>query len=63
MKTVWKKLTDRIKRGSGLSPINEPKWHKTLNEIFAEKQKDLAVSARAEDLSFSLNEESDLNTS
>ena len=63
MKTEWRKLTDRIKRGSGLSPINEPKWYKILNEIFAETHEDLAVSTRAEDLSFSLNEESDLNTS
>ena len=63
MKTEWRKLTDRIKRSSGLSPINETKWHKILNEIFAEKRKDLAVSARAADSSFSLNEESELNTS
>ena len=46
-----------------MSLINEPKWNKILNEIFAETHEDLTVSGRAEDLSFSLNEESDLNTS
>ena len=34
-----------------------------LNEIFAQTHEDLAVSARAADLWFSLNKESDLNTS
>ena len=63
MKTEWRKLTDRIKRGGGWSTINEPKWCKILNEIFAEAHENLAASARAEDLSFSLNEESDLSTS
>ena len=63
MKTEWRKLTDRIKRGGSLAPINEPKWYKILNEFFAETHEDLAVLARAEDLLFSLNEESDLNTS
>ena len=63
MKTEWRKLTDRIKRGSGLSLINEPKWYKILNEIFAETPEDLAVSAKIEDSSFSLNEESNLNSS
>ena len=33
-----------------------------LNEIFAETHEDLAVSARAKDLSFPLRKESDLNT-
>ena len=46
-----------------MSLINEPKWNKILNGIFAETHEDLTVSGRAEDLSFSLNEESDLNTS
>ena len=59
MKTEWRKLTDGIKRGSGFSQINEPKWYELLYETFAETYEDLAVSSRAEDLSFSLNEESD----
>ena len=63
MITEWRKSTDRIKCGSGLSPINEPKWYKIWNEIFVETHEDLAASARAEDLSFFLNEESDLSTS
>ena len=63
MKTEWRKLTDRIKRGGDWSTINEPKWCKILNEIFAEAHENLAASARAEDLLFFLNEESDLSTS
>ena len=51
MKTEWRKLTDRIKRSSGFFT-----WYKILNEIFAERHEDLTVSARAEELSFSLNE-------
>ena len=63
MKTKLRKLTDRIKRGSGLSPINESRWYKFFNEIIAETHEELVASARTEDLLFSLNEESDLNTS
>ena len=63
MKSDWRKLNDRIERGSGLSPMNEPKWYKILNETFTETHEDLSVSAGAKDLSFNLNEESDLNTS
>ena len=67
MKTKWRKLTDGIKRGSGFSQINEPKWYELLYETFAETYEDLEQKiyrySRAEDLSFSLNEESDWSTS
>ena len=63
MKTKWRKSTDGIKRGSGFSQINEPKWYELLYETFAETYEDLEQKiyrySRAEDLSFSLNEESD----
>ena len=67
MKTKWRKLTDGIKCGSGFSQINEPKWYELLYETFAETYEDLEQKiyrySRAEDLSFSLNEESDWSTS
>ena len=31
MKVQWRKYTDRIKRGSGKSPIQEPEWYNIIN--------------------------------
>ena len=33
MKDQWRKYTDRIKKGSGKSPIEEPEWYKIINPI------------------------------
>ena len=34
IKDQWRKYTDRIKKGSGKSPIEEPEWYKIINPIF-----------------------------
>lgn len=34
MKDQWCGYTDRIKKGSGKSPIQEPEWYKIINPIF-----------------------------
>ena len=44
MTIEWRKLTDRIKRDSDLSPANEPKWCKNLNDFFAERHENLVVN-------------------
>ena len=41
----WLKLRDRVKKGSGLSPKNEPRWYKYLNPIFSETNEDTELAA------------------
>ena len=35
MKDQWKKITDRVRVGSGKAPVQEPAWYKKLNPIFS----------------------------
>lgn len=34
IKDQWRKYTDRIKKGSGKSPIEEPEWYKNHKSNF-----------------------------
>ena len=56
LKTGWRKITDRAKSGSGLSPKNEPKWYYILNEIFSETNAELDLVTSGKDTSFSLGD-------
>ncbi len=38
LKDVWRRLTDRVKKGSGISPIEEPEWYQIINPIFSDTQ-------------------------
>ena len=64
LKTEWRCITDRVKTGSGLSPVNEPNWYCIINEIWSETNQDLNLTTSGQDTSFSIlegpEEESDV---
>ena len=49
MKDQWRKYTDRIKKGSGKSPIEEPEWYKIINPIFSDTHGNLEIASKASD--------------
>ena len=55
LKTEWRKLRDRVKLGSGLSPKNEPRWYKYMNPIFSETNEDIDLAAESADVSYMEN--------
>lgn len=57
MKDQWRRHTDRIKKGSGKSPIEEPEWYKIINPIFSDTHGNLEIASKARDVLF--NENSD----
>ena len=59
LKAEWRKISDRVKRGSGLAPEKEPKWCKILNPVFTETNEDLEITGNSADVSFSLNKSDD----
>ena len=50
MKDQWCKYTDRIKKGSGKSPIQEPEWFKIINPIFSDTHGNLEIASKASDV-------------
>ena len=50
MKDQWRKYTDRIKKGSGKSPIQEPEWFKIINPIFSDTHGNLEIASKASDV-------------
>ena len=50
MKDQWRKYTDRIKKGSGKSPIEEPEWYKIINPILSDTHGNLEVASKASDV-------------
>ena len=47
MKDQWRKYTDRIKKGSGKSPIQEPEWYTIINPVFSDTNGDLKFASEA----------------
>ena len=56
LKVEWRRLTDRWKNGSGLSP-EELKWFCILNEVFSETNSEITLATSSQDLSFNLDVE------
>ena len=52
MKAEWRKITDRSKTGSGLSPENEPDWYKVINCVLSETNSEINLSSNAGETSF-----------
>ena len=50
LKDQWRKLTDRIKVGSGKSPIDEPEWFKILDPVFSETHAKLKIATKGADI-------------
>ena len=46
MKDQWRKYTDRIKKGSGKSPIQKPEWYKIINPIFSDTHCNLEIVSK-----------------
>jgi len=44
------KYTDRIKKGSGKSPIQEPEWYKIIDPIFSDTHGNLKIASKASDV-------------
>jgi hypothetical protein len=38
LKDQWRRLSDRVKKGSGISPIEQPEWYQIINPIFSDTQ-------------------------
>ena len=50
MKDQWRRYTDRIKKGSGKSPIQEPEWYRIINPIFSDTHGNMEVASQASDV-------------
>ena len=50
MKAEWKKITERVKSGSGKSPLQEPAWYKIMNPVFSETHAKLSVATCGGDI-------------
>jgi hypothetical protein len=62
MKDQWRKYTDRIKKGSGKSPIQEPEWYTIINAVFSDTHGNLEIASKARDV-LSDDSESDVSNS
>lgn len=59
IKDQWRKYTDRIKKGSGKSPIEEPEWYKIINPIFSDTYGNLEIASKARDVLSHENSDTD----
>ena len=59
IKDQWRKYTDRIKKGSGKSPIEEPEWYKIINPIFSDTHGNLEIASKARDVLSHENSDTD----
>ena len=50
LKDQWRRYTDRIKKGSGKSPIQEPEWYRIINPIFSDTHGNMEVASQASDV-------------
>ena len=50
LKDQWRRYTDRIKKGSGKSPIQEPEWYRIVNPIFSDTHGNMEVGSQANDV-------------
>lgn len=56
LKDQWRRYSDRIKKGSGKSPIQEPEWYTILNPVFSDTHGNLEVASKVSDV---LSDDSD----
>ena len=56
LKEQWRRLSDRVKKKSGVSPIEEPEWYQIINPIFSDTQGCLKPITQASEI---LSDESD----
>ena len=47
MKDQWRKYIDRVKKGSGKSPIQEPEWYTIINPVFSDTSGNLEIASKA----------------
>ena len=45
LKDQWRRCTDRIKTGSGKSPIQEPEWYRIINPFFSDTHGNMEVAS------------------
>ena len=50
LRSQWRMLTDRVKKGSGKAPIKEPEWFTILNPIFSDTMGDMDVATSPGDV-------------
>ena len=50
MKDQWRRYSDRIKKGSGKSPIQEPEWYRIINPLFSDTHGNMEVASQASDV-------------
>ena len=50
LRNQWRKFTDRVKKGSGKAPIDEPEWFSILNPIFSDSMGEMSVSSCSDDI-------------
>lgn len=59
IRVQWHKYTDRIKKGSDTSPIEEPEWYKIINPFFSDTHSNLEIASKAGDVLSHENSETD----
>ena len=63
IKTLWRKIDDRIRSGSGLAPENEPDWYRQVNDFLSEANAPLELNEASLDISASDTSDEDSATS
>ena len=52
LKLKWKELDDRVSRGTGLAPEEEPGWYRYLNPVFSDTNEEINLTSNSNDLSY-----------
>ena len=59
LKDQWRRFSDRVKKGSGMSPVEEPEWYQIINPIFSDTQGCLKPITQANEILSDYSEDSD----
>lgn len=62
LRNQWRMFTDRVKKGSGKAPIDEPEWFTILNPIFSDSMGTIDVSSCSNDIFSSCDLDSSLDS-
>ena len=62
LKSTWRSLHDRIKRGTGKGAKGYPKWYHVINPVFSETNAEVALSESSKDMSFHLDNHDHVGT-
>lgn len=60
LRSQWRKFTDRVKKGSGKAPIDEPEWFTIINPVFSDTLGDVDVVSCSGDVLVSHDSENSL---